>query len=403
MKAAIFLLIVSAPMAVAATYPDNLQQHWDPDHPNPIVDAVQVWRLGEAYFTAGQRMTKEEAKAFDDAMERAMKNAVVNPDGSISVPATEPITVPRRSEISPREFKQIDGPDTIPFLDGNSLKPVVQFSCARQSSAYEDALEVALENKDPEIRVQALAVLLRCKAAHSAAEQWKTLQDLKKVDKGPLWSTLLEEMETHFDARRLTEALKAPPPEEGFYSDSSLNGILERERQQNLYYWHVRATGARKLKEQLPRLAELSLSRGIYISLAAEKSLEDFEGNDGDQALARCLLGWRYNAYVHAADALLKRNKKLLENSLLQAAVPDDCRYIQGIYLAKCDNPEAVPILCETVGKVHIIDGSMFAEIARLATHAQQKVIVDLPSHVRPEQKARAEEIVKNYTARNSQ
>src|SRR4029079_13939817 len=133
----------------------------------------------------------------------------------------EPITVPRRSEISRREFTKIDGPDTIPFLEGNSLKPVVSVSCARQSSAYEDALEVALENKDPEIRVQALAVLLRCKAAHSAGEQWKTLQDRKKCDKGPLWSTLLEDMETHFDAKKLTEALKAPPPEEGFYSDSS--------------------------------------------------------------------------------------------------------------------------------------------------------------------------------------
>ena len=78
----------------------------------------------------------------------------------------------------------------------------------------------------------------------------------------------------------------------------------------------------------------------------------------------------------------------------------DHAQYQQGLMLAACDSPEAVPILCRTIGKRQIIDKKMFAEIERLAGPEHGEIIEKLPSLVRPGQAGRAKKVVEHYLAR---
>ncbi|MBI3830642.1 MAG: hypothetical protein HY291_14065 [Planctomycetes bacterium] len=374
----------------AATPSAPLPPHWDPKSPNPVVDAVQVWRLGGAYFTAGQRMTEEEQKAWDEALKEAQKNAIHHEDGTVEFKATMPRgrSLPDKTKV---EFKGIDGPGTGRFLDCPSLKPVVQFSCSIHATPYEDALEKTLEKGTPELKLQALAILVRVQAPHSAAEQWKVLQELKRLEKGPLWKNLLGELEAKFDPKGIAEEIKKAPPKPLFKAENeTLDDYSKRCHQAEVYYWHIRAAGGMQLKDAVPRLKELSSAEDIDTSLAAEKSLEDFEGPECDQFLVACVLGFKYNAWMHAADALMKRNPGLLAGTLKTVNIPERARYMQGVYLGRLGDPAAVPILCATVPKYQMIDKEIFELIGKLATLDQAELVKKLPETVRPEQRDRA-------------
>lgn len=370
--------------------PVKLPEHWDPKARDPITDATQVWRIGGTYFAAGQRMTEEEQNAWDETMKEMERTAIHHEDGTVEYKATAPrrILGLRNEKV---EFKGIDGPGTGTFLDNPTLKPVVRFSCAAHPTPYEDALEKALLQGTPELKLQALAVLARVQAPHSAAEQWKALQTLKRLDKGPLWQTLLGEIEAKFDPKVIAEELKKEPPKERFKAqDESTEDYLKRCHEGEVYYWHIRAAGGMQLKEVFPRLKELSASEDTYTSLAAEKSLEDFGGPEGDEGLVACVLGFKYNAWIHAASALLERNPNLLAGTLKTANVPERARYMQGIFLGRIGDTAAVPILCETVPQYQIIDKEMFDLIGKLATIEQAELVKKLPETVRPEQRDRA-------------
>jgi hypothetical protein len=344
--AAVLLFLASA--AFPSEFPQDLPAHWNAERQNPIIDAAQIWRIGSDYI-------KSEDE-FDHVRTQA--------------------------DFEAKDFKGVNGPELMEFFRSKLyLKPAVRFGCVVRPTGFEDGLEAALDKSDPEIRLQALSILLRIKAPHSVDLQFKALQELKSMNKGDLWHSLLTDMERSFEASSLEKSLKAPP--------------LSDDHENEQYTWAIRAVGVIREKSELTRLSELSTSDDISCSLAAERSLEDFDGEDGDKALVGCLLGWKYNAYIRAAEALFKRNKALLNRTLVEAKVPDHCRYMQGIYLAKCDNTAAVPILCDTVSNYQIIDTEMFREIARLATADQISLVKKLPGRVRIEQKEAAEKVVR--------
>ena len=373
MKPFTFILVILAYSVFPADYPQDLPAHYDPALKNPIVDAIQIWRLGIQYFKPEQGLSEQEKKELGD------------------VDNFDVVALPQFSGEKAVEFTGIEAIRTIPFIHWNLLKPVIQFSCARGMSDYEDSLERALANAPPEARILALSILMRVKAPHSVELQYKALQELKALQKGPLWTTLLSEMEKEFDPQTLEVILNTPTevissPEQKFDTGKHFKVPL---------HWAVRAAGVIKDKTAVPRLAELSTAENTYTSLAAEKSLEDFSGKEADQALAKCLLGWRYNAYINAAEALLKRDKELLNTTLMSVAAPEKCRYMQGIYLAMCDNPAAVPILCDTVPHYQMVDSRMFGLIEHVATADQLPLIKKLPERVREDQKAAADAVLR--------
>jgi hypothetical protein len=153
-------------------------------------------------------------------------------------------------------------------------------------------------------------------------------------------------------------------------------------------------------EKALPRLIELSGSVDLDTSLAAERSLEDFTGPKANQALAGCLLGWQDGAWERAGNALVKRDKQLLIKVLLQGKVPPICRYYQGILLARCNHPSAVPILCDEVRKYAMIDIEMFTHIARLGNPEHADLIRALPINVRTDQGGMAEEALIEFMRR---
>jgi hypothetical protein len=144
----------------------------------------------------------------------------------------------------------------------------------------------------------------------------------------------------------------------------------------------------------------LSRCDHLDVSLAAERSLEDFPGPAGDRALADCLLGWRYDAYVRAGYALVERDAGLLAQTLIAAAVPKDCAYQAGLLLAGVGNAAAVPHLCASVGHTAIVDGKMFEAIESLATLEQLPLVEALPATVRDEQRERATNVLAAVRAR---
>jgi hypothetical protein len=323
---------------------NSLPERWDADRNDPVVDAIQVWRLGEKYLPA------------DD-----------------SDPWVEPPS-----------FDRVDGA-TRGFLEHPSLNSAVQFSCAVHRKPYESALEAALKEARPELRLQALVVLLRVKAPRSVDLQWKALRELDLNDERA--QALIAELKKEFDSEKLQAGLKKNPPADRYEDDLKLE-------------WTIRAAGVSTADATLERLKELSRSDNLGVSLAAQASLQDFPGKAGDEALIYCLLGWKYDAYVRAANALLKRNPALLNEALTSHVAPDDCRYHQGLFLARCNNSDAVPILCDKVGMISMIDGEMFDHIGRLAKEDHWPLVKSLASQVRPDQRDKAEQIVKTVRER---
>jgi hypothetical protein len=327
------------------------------------------------------RLWRQGSKA-DLPPEQSQVDFVENGDGTITVASTT------SSSKGPIEFTGLNS-RAQGFIDGIGIKPAVQFSCVVHSSAYEEALERALLSEDPNLRLQALVALVRAQAPASVDEQWRTLRSLRARRDAP---ELLAEIEARFSESHLAEFLAQPAMDDFIWSQNpEYNELISRRNER---HWCIRAAGATACLSMLDRLIELSRDENLGDSLAAEASLEQFDGEKGDQALVACLHGWRYNAAGRAGRALVSRNKNLLAMELKKdAAVPETYRYEQGLLLAACNDPAAVPILCATVGTMQIIDRTMFDEIARLAGPQHRDLIEGLPDRVRPAQRARAEAV----------
>ena len=283
-------------------------------------------------------------------------------------------------------FVGING-STFTFLESPFLKPAVQFSCAVSPHPYEEVLESALGSQTPELKLQALVVLLRARAPASVHLQWQALNEIEGQGGNLVLRRFLQELKSCFDPQVLEREIQRNPPQDRYSDDPRLS-------------WAIRAAGVTRVTAALPRLVAFCTSTNLDASLAAERSLEDYPGPEGDEALVRCILGWQYDAYVRASWALLARNPRLLHKTLSGIRAPDECRFHQGLFLAKLNDTEAVPILCETVGKYQIIDAEMFREIGRLATDDQRPMIDALPGSVRPEQTYMAEHAVAEFRKR---
>jgi hypothetical protein len=341
-------------------YSKGLPEDWESGRSAPVADSIQVWLLGDDYFHFSHG----------------------DHDDSFDMSCT--------SSFDDIEFTGIDL-KTRSFLSVPSLKPAVQFSCATSPTPYEDALEKALRSDAWDLKLQALVLLMKVKSSRHVDLQWKVLKELQEATPSLRLDEFLSELEKRFELEGLMRELEALVKQ---------GNRIGRFSQPEEKCWAIRAVAAIQHRNAIPLLAKLSTKDNLEISLAAERSLEDFEGEESDKALGVCLLGWKYNAFECAGYALLKRNKALLNQLLSSEDAPKNCRYIQGILLAECANPQAVPILCETVPRYQIIDGKMFAHIARLAGPEHRNMIELLPSRVRPNQLHKALAVERAYKDR---
>lgn len=274
------------------------------------------------------------------------------------------------------------------FLEYPVIDSAVRFSCSLSQHDDEWDLVAALESGADEDAVLALAALIRVRAPRHIEEQWRALArlGLRRRD-DPGWTDTLAELRRPFTPEAIDEALRAVPP-------------TERHGTAPAIEWSARAAGVTQHAGAIARLVELSRGDHLDVSLAAGRSLQDFPGPEGDRALVQCILGWRYDAWIRAANALFARSPALLERTLLDADVPTGARRDVGLQLAKLHNPAAVPHLCATVGKTGIVDGKMFDAIEELATDAQWPLVEALPDAVRSEQRERAARAVAAVRAR---
>lgn len=273
------------------------------------------------------------------------------------------------------------------FGQDKNLKPVVQFSCVVQSTPWEDAVEADLNCKDDQKRLTALGKLLEVSAPSSVPLQYKAYMELK--DKHPKHASI-QLASRAFNKKRIKTVV----------FQKSISD--EYSRPDDKCAWCIRAVGVMQLEECLPRLLELSQAKNLYVYLAAEKSIEEFPGKVGEDALIKVISFWQYDAYIRAGNAMCERNPQRLSLELEKMRPPDDncSRGQYGLLLAKCKNPKAVPILCETVKGIGIIDRKMFNFIAELGQASDKKRILDLPAHVRKDQERMAKECVKKYLER---
>jgi len=376
------LYVCSALWMCAALHSEEplrpLPTHWSVDSKDPVADALQVWRRGAEYF---------DAPVLPAAPGENAKEALVE--------ELDVVTIRFSSMRQKLEVFTGFTAETEQFLRAPDLAPGVQFSCAIGIRPVEPALIKAMkESPVPEIQLQALVLLLRVSAPSTVEAQWATLQKLKVFDKGPRWKELLSEMERVFDPKTLQARLAdwTPPKlvgEMDRYGDLPAHTI-----------WAMRAASVMQCKELLPKLKKWSVNPHLDTSLEAERSLENFVPSpEADAALAGCVRGWQYNAAEKAARVLLRRNPKLLTETLLDMR-PADRLYIYGLLLGQCDDPRAVPILCNTVKDINLVDGSMFHFIEKLAQPEHLELIKALPDQVRLEQKPRAESVLKAVLAR---
>lgn len=265
------------------------------------------------------------------------------------------------------------------------LKPVVQFSCARYLTPQEDAWEAALKGKNDDKKLNALKNLIRSSAPSSVPLQYKAYKELK--EKYPD-DYAVRSASAAFDKKRIKKVIAKEPFGEKYGEGD------------NDYYWCMRAVGVLQMEDCIPRLLELSNVENLYTYLAAERSIEDFKGKIAEDALMEVISLWKYNAYVKASDEMEKRNIKRFSKELEKMNPPDDCRYKYAIFLAECNNPKAVPILCETVGHISMIDYRMFLFIAELGRPEDRDIILDLPNKVRNDQQSSAKRCIKKYLER---
>lgn len=334
--------------------PESLRPRWDPGHPDARVDALQVWRLGEDYF-----------------------------EGESS-PGIEIFGIPS-AEVP--DFHGIDL-ETRDFLHAPRLQSAVQFSCARMlPDRYQASLEAALSARTADLRLQAAAILVRVRDPHSVALQWSALRDLRQ-DARPEFRDAAARIAGDFSPKNLEELLSRPLPGNRYATDF----VIE---------WAARAAGVTLNQESLPRLVALSRCENLDVSLAAEASLEEFPAPAGDTALVECVLGWKYDAWVRAAGALLRRNRTLLDETLSSHEAPEEAQAQHALFLARCGNPRAVPALCAWLPRRQIVDGEMFDQIERLMKAEHRADIEGLPGRVREDQAERARKVMEAFHAKH--
>jgi hypothetical protein len=326
-----------------------------------IDEAARVWRKGADAWEPPP--AAPEAAMADSEVEEAEE---VEP-----VPGES-----RRDREAKERFERLDERAAW-FLRTPYVVSAVQFSCAVSGSWGEDRITAALRGDDLALRLLALTILVRVKAPRTVEEQWATLEDCEALRGHDDLAWLLSEIRRAFSEGTLRATLAAEPPKEQY------GGAYPME-------WACRAAGVRRHAALLPRLVELSRCDHLHVSLAAQRSLEDFPGREGDEALVACVLGWQYDAYRRSADALLGRNPALLEETLLAATAPDGCVYWQGVFLGRLGSPRAVPYLCQELPRYHIIDREMFDLVEALASAEHLDLIDALPGRARDDQQKRA-------------
>lgn len=336
------------------------------------------------------RATPEAAAPVAVPAELALAAGILR-DGADAIPETKVAEHDDREgedRAGERSFDVTDTRSLRRFLEHPGVNDAVQFGCCVYSHPEEDGLVAAMTQARDEVAVVALAVLVRVRAPRETEDEWRALCRLElRHGDDPAWSGALRELRVPFTPHAIEDALRPDPPADPYGGSPALE-------------WAARAAGVTRHVDVLPRLVELSRGSHLDVSLAAERSLEDFPGPDGDRALAECLLGWQYDAYVRAGRALGERNPQLLEKTLVGAAVPEGARYQAGLLLASVGNAAAVPHLCASVGQIAIVDGKMFDAIEKLATEEQLPLVDALPSSVRGEQRARAKSVAAAVHAR---
>lgn len=356
---------------VKAPWPARLPSHLGAEGSNAVTDAIQVWRLGAVYTTAAPTHPESESGPTGNESEEEDEE---DEEGEFVEPSTE---VERESATV---FQGIDRRSGWLLESPIYVQSAVQFSCSVTAYSNEYRHVKALGDADALVRLQALVVLMKVRAPRTIAKQWQTLQSLTDLPDHPGLSRLLGELQAAFAYPALRADLMRTPPADTYEDDYPQQ-------------WAARAAGVDQCWEALPRLRELSTSDNLDTNLAAERSLTEFEGREADEALQHCVLGWQYNAWIHAAGTLLRRNPTLLENTLLEADVPKGSRYQVAVFLGRLGNAAAVPMLCDEVGGVQRIDREMFDLIEALADDRHREVVQALPGKVRKNQLARAEAV----------
>jgi len=335
-------------------------------------DAVRIWKLGAKAWQPPPPPAEPEEEDTEEETEEEVEEV------------EEEDHTPGWTQEVP--FTRLDAA-TAHMIESPCLDSAVQFSCAITVWPSECRVTRALREGPPELRLLALTVLVRVKAPRTVDEQWKALQGLGDLRGHEDLAWLLDELHRAFSEENVRGLIERVPTEDRYKDDYPLE-------------WGCRAAGVCRHRALLPRLVELSRSDHLDVSLAAQASLEDFPGHEGDDALASCLLGWQYDAYVRSAQALLERNPALLERTLLAACPPKDCVYWQGVYLGRLGNPAAVPLLCQELPRYQRIDREMFDLVERLARDEHVDCVDALSRRVRPEQLERARTVRRNVRAR---
>lgn len=269
-----------------------------------------------------------------------------------------------------REFKAI------------RLKPVVQFSCAVIATPEEDVLEKELQVANDTIKLSALKTLITLNAPSSVKLQHKTFLELTEKYQNDEAIILAKKM---FEAKYIENILSGEAPKDHYARDDKD------------FYWAIRAVGVMKLENMIPKLIELSETENLYTQLAAEKSIEDFDGKVAEDALIKVISFWKYNAYCHATSAMLKRDPTRLLAELEKMTPPEKHKYDYTTTLAKCGSKKSVPLFCDLVKNSPFVTDGMFYWISELGTIEHKKIIDALPDNVRPEHKEKALQCVEKF------
>jgi len=358
---------------IEAPWPEHLPATLGAEGSEAVTDAIQVWRRGGVYITSAPVRAKSakavQAEPTEEVEDVEEVEELEGPDDIEDAEAAVPQVFRGMDERTGRYL-------TPPVY----VQSAVQFSCGVSVNADEWWHTEALTSEDPLVRLQALVVLMKVKAPRTVAKQWQVLQGLDDLSPRPGLARLLGELHAAFEYPALkTDLLRSPP--KGEYGHD------------HAQQWALRAAGAARCWDALARLRDLSTNDNLDTSLAAERSLADFKGRAAEEALAHCVLGWRYNAWIRAAATLSRRDPVLLERTLLEAEIPQGARYQAAVFLGRLGNPRAVPMLCADVGGIALIDGEMFDLIESLAGPEHRALVEALPDGVREEQRERAEAV----------
>ena len=238
---------------------------------------------------------------------------------------------------------------------------------------------------------------MKVHAPSSVALQFRTLSELKVTASAPIERELLDELLALFDRDAIIRRLTAIRDTSRTISDESACFTPPAVE------WVIRCAGIRRFTSTIEMLGDIGCSNDLQASLAAERSLSDFTSPEANRALARVVAGWRYDASIRAARTLKGRDPELLRTTLIEAPAPEKYRYWSAVLFAELNDPRAVPLLCETVTKIHIMDREMFKHLARLATADQRELVLDVSMRARPDQQEDARRMLRDFERRVSE